>query len=256
MLEQSGLVEALKAEGTEEARAGAENWSSSSARRGSRQAAGRGPPPSPNESWRGGVGAAGPSSSRSRWWARPTEKCPRAASADDAATPRRARVRRGVHGGHGGRVFPSRPLDRHRGDRGGHGRERRLCYVGFTARAAGCSCRWRSSDAVRRDQERAPSRFISEVPRELFEFPQEHAGDVATAAKPRSGATRPKTAAVDAATTSRPSSGATPPARACITPASATAWSSRRAAGRNAVITVQFEAACAKTIQAAYLTQI
>src|SRR5205814_8839583 len=103
-----------------------------------------------------------------------------------------------------------------------------------------------------------PSRFIAEVPRELFEFPQDMPVTSRPPPKPRKwGYSAEDGPQIDRSYNQSTEFDGDPTGTRVHHPSFGNGVvESARGHGRNAVITVQFESGVRKTIQAAYMTQI
>mgnify|MGYP001314570622 CR=1 FL=1 len=264
MLEQSGLIAALKAEGTEEAMTRAENLLEllTATREFDRQRAEEPAPPAAPPEGEALAGVAPPLQAF-------LEQISLVGEADQEVEEGRVSLMT-LHAAKGlefdavfitgmeEEIFPNRRATGVDASEEDMAEERRLCYVGFTRARRRLYISLAQQRTLYGELKRnAPSRFLSEVPRELFDFPQ----DMPVAPpppKPRKwGYSSEDGPRVDRTYDQSTEFGGDPVGMRVMH----SSWGrgvieSTRGQGPNAVVTVRFDSGERKTIVARYLTQL
>ncbi|MBL8950837.1 MAG: UvrD-helicase domain-containing protein [Myxococcaceae bacterium] len=264
MLEQTGLVETLKNEGTEEARGRAENLLEllTATREFDKQRAEAGPP-APEAPGEEPLAVAPPLQAF-------LEQISLVGEADGEVADGRVSLMT-LHAAKGlefdavfitgmeEEIFPSRRSTGPEATEEDMSEERRLCYVGFTRARRRLYCSLAQQRTLFGELKmNAPSRFLSEVPRELFEFPQDMPVAPRPAAKPRRYGYDPSDGpTVDRSYDQSSDFGGDPTGQRVMH----SSWGrgvieATRGQGPNAVVTVRFENGEKKTIIARYLTAL
>jgi len=264
MFEQSGLIESYKTEGTEEARGRAENLLEllTATREFDKQRAEAGPPapPAPGEE---PTAIAPPLQAF-------LEQISLVGEADGEVEEGRVSLMT-LHAAKGlefdavfitgmeEEIFPTRRATGAEATEEDMAEERRLCYVGFTRARRRLHCSLAQQRTLFGELKmNAPSRFLSEVPRELFEFPQDMPVAPKPAAKPRRWGYDPADGpTIDRSYDQSSDFGGDP----IGTRVMHSSWGrgvieAARGQGANAVVTVRFENGERKTIIARYLTAL
>ncbi len=263
MLEQTGLVETLKTEGTEEARGRAENLLEllTATREFDKQRAEAGPPapPAPGEE----IAIAPPLQAF-------LEQISLVGEADGEVAEGRVSLMT-LHAAKGlefdavfitgmeEEIFPSRRSTGPEATEEDMAEERRLCYVGFTRARRRLYCSLAQQRTLFGELKmNAPSRFLAEVPRELFEFPQDMPVAPKPAAKPRRWGYDPADGpTIDRTYDQSSDFGGDPTGtRVMHSTFGRGVIESARGQGPNATVTVRFESGERKTIIARYLTAL